>query len=271
MSTGLATLEKCAEGVKDIQDVIKRNKTDLDYYNDVEIPNYNVIYNNWKQRKREAEETYRRWENNWGEFDHYNGTKANLSNDIRHWRDCTGPFNRVHDETHDDWCANDVGPGWVHYRGDGNAHKACAWFGGATQWHGACKRSSDQVDKELTVHKNRSKPPTFTEQPPREPIKPATEPLGTIQCCSNIATIVGSEITKSVIDQYNACATKLENDISNAKALPKSSELTASPNQTPTQTSTQTSSQTSTQTLIIIIIVIFIILLISSSLITIVI
>jgi len=95
------------------------------------------------------------WNNLSGNYSGYQNIKRDLENEIKHWNDCTGPWNRVHHETHNDWCENDLGKGWYHFKGDGNAHKACAWFINPTQWHGACKRTSSKVESDLRDRMNR--------------------------------------------------------------------------------------------------------------------
>lgn len=251
-SEALETLKLCESGVNEAKALMDRNKHKIDYYNTVEIPAYNKAYEEWKNRKSINDAKKINWRDLNGDYAWLTTKKQELTDEIKHWRDCTGPWNRVQDETHNDWCENDIGPGWYHFR-DGSKHNACAWFFGIpTQWNGACKRRPERVDQEINALKGPE--PIFTEIPPIIPTQPQIENPVSISCCANISQVFGSDVSDTQMLQK--CEYQINSKIQEiastpAPALP-SSTVPALPSEAPS------SPQNSYWIFIIVLIIIFI-------------
>jgi hypothetical protein len=211
MSDSDSALE-CIQAVKKMIAVSESNKALLDDYNTNTINQYNENLRLWNIKRQNNQDQLFRWQNRTGEYQIYADSKTQKTNEERLWNNCVSWLDTSPGH-HNDWCVNDIGPGWYH---SGQAGVCSPGFG-----KGICKRTPDQVNIEDQDYQN-VKPALFNEPKPLYPPQPGLNPLGSITCCSSSVAVENSQLTNVGIEQLNTCINEKKTETSPDTSVPPS-------------------------------------------------
>lgn len=249
------TLLLCQDGIKMLEARAASNKAIIDENNNrqtqwsAQIAAFN---DNCNRKKAEAKNNY----------DNFNRNRINCWNNA--YNGCL-----------------DIDQGWTGCNPSGGQHcngdqrevdSDCSAGGPATGqcWAGSCKyhcKPSEGFCRNSADQQCPNNPPNPNYDCGNPPPQPATLSIDTspvsINCCSNISTILGSDINSSTINQQNECLNNVKKEVQQIIA-----PLVSGPTPTPTKstsTSTSTSTSSSSSTNYSSFIIIIIIICISSS------
>ena len=201
------SLNLCQKSLSDLQAMQQYNQDVVNYNNNINIQ-YEAALAAWNQQKAQVDQNNNNATANYNSC-RYN-TNNNLYNDTHVWNNCI-LWNNV--GGHDDWCSNDLGGSWNEI---GAGQYGCAWG----QGKGLCRRTQDQINMIV----NQQCPQPNYQSYPQQPIEGALKSQNTtpvqINCCTNISTIVGSNVSGTSIDQANNCINQLGSQINNIKSQP---------------------------------------------------
>ena len=201
------SLNLCQKSLSDLQAMQQYNQGVVDYNNNINTQ-YAAALAAWNQQKTQVDQNNNNATANYNSC-RYN-TNNNLYNDTHVWNNCI-LWNNV--GGHDDWCSNDLGGSWNEI---GSGQYGCA----LGQGKGLCRRTQDQINMIV----NQQCPQPNYQSYPQQPIEGALKSQNTtpvqINCCTNISTVVGSNVSGTSIDQANNCINQLGSTINNIKSQP---------------------------------------------------
>lgn len=206
----------CSKASNAYSDQVKQYNEKKRQYEEVELPYYNVLQNDKKDYEAMIN-VYKQW----------GDKKTVLQNEQRQFKECQGRTWY----TKDQWeytCVKDYGNGWEYIPGS-DSMSGCG-----LNSRGKCRRTNAQITKDLNDAGYKLWAPPVIDSP-----KPASAPASTpITCCSqtfdNIQTGAGGKVEIKGVSQE--CKTEINNQITNALAVP------SQPSKTDTKTTTSTPS-----------------------------
>ena len=220
------TLQACQTSLSALQAMQQYNQSAADYNNNINTQ-YAANMTAWTQQKQQIDN-----QNNeaTGNYENCKNTSYLLySSQSEVWNNCTAWTNV---NGHDDWCETDMygkglGSGW-HQIGAGGYGCLGGWG------RGVCGRTDDGINRLV----NNACPSPNYQQYPQQPQSGALKEQNTtpvqINCCANISTIIGSNVTNTSIGQANDCVNQLASKVDTLK---NQSSTTTQPPQSSTKQS----------------------------------
>jgi hypothetical protein len=253
------TLENCQRGIALLEYAIESDEQLNEYYNETVIPQYEIQLAEYNKKLREHNIKLDNWKSRTGDYSKYKN--YGISEDFRiNWggafedtnarcRECAKRKVEGGWWVKDGKLAKNIGwpgqdlicdlapgtslTGWSGYS-DSGAWGWQAGHSGSRKWW-SCKKSQSQIDKEVSEY-NRAKP-SFNEVKPEKPIPPETILDNTniaLSCCTNLANILGSNVTDTTITQVQDCKNFLSGELKRIQEQIESESSRPEPTPEPT-------------------------------------